>query len=686
MPADTLPFFPPPPPPPPMDPQNGSSGPAGTHGVAKRYAPAPRLEPGPAAKQLQSYRPNAPVAGTPAAGGVPAGAVAMPPSVMPGAPVPAQIPLAPVAGNFFPPPPPPPPAPAPAAQGQAQQQPARPGVITTARRIAAGPQTPQLRAAPAAVPQQPEKKSKRSRRKAQGHPVHGAGPMASKTARSDLHSISVAKLSDVQLQKLVQQPLGKNKSKGPRLRSPAPAPLEPVAPAQIAARVHFADLDVIKADADALRRQDSTTTTLLFVGWSIVLHVVALSFVAVAIPLAAMLGWIVPVPRQNDPELLRTSAPSALQFRPPPQQQMQKDLFLPSSAKGQVEDNPEAAAQSDRSQKARTREQARDKSSPMPEMKGKDKHALNYEDAQGSGAEENAPSSPSRTKPQKAQQAQQEQQAQKATPAQQQQQQQNQKPQEQPKDQQKQQQPQQPQDQQPAPPDPKPEEKPEDMKLPPSAQPLDKPEAERRPEDKEVRAAQPVVDTTNTEQFTPSKDPRALPVLPAVRVPPPVPTRRHTTVVPMDMPSPQANPQQPRRQQQAQQAVPKTPPPSFNFNKRRSDVSGGGMEGEFAPDVRETDIGKYKAKLYRTVGYRWRLAVAARESVVTLGQVRIRFYVRANGVMENVKVVERSQNSALLEAASLEAMLKSMPFEPFSEGMRQQVGEGFEDEFTFTIY
>ncbi|PTY03599.1 hypothetical protein DB346_06945 [Verrucomicrobia bacterium LW23] len=204
---------------------------------------------------------------------------------------------------------------------------------------------------------------------------------------------------------------------------------------------------------------------------------------------------------------------------------------------------------------------------------------------------------------------------------------------------------------------------------------------ERRPDDPEPAPNQKPVDMPKVEVMKPSSDPNALRVLPPQRVPPPLP--RRTTTLPQYTPNSTTGAV---RTPRPQPAAPKTPPVSFNFNRRQSDSAGAGMQGDVAPDVRETDLGRYKAKLYRTVGYRWRLAVAQRESLISISSVRIRFYVRANGVMENVRVVEKSGNATMLELASLEAMMKSMPFEPFSDALRQQLGDGFEDDFTFTIY
>lgn len=123
----------------------------------------------------------------------------------------------------------------------------------------------------------------------------------------------------------------------------------------------------------------------------------------------------------------------------------------------------------------------------------------------------------------------------------------------------------------------------------------------------------------------------------------------------------------------------------------RGDVSGGaGMKGLPSPEARDTELGRYKQKMYRAVGSRWYLKVQSSMSFLAIGTVRVKFFVRANGVLENVRIVDDSgasnSSTEMLRTISQQSVVESAPFEPFSETMKQQLGAGYEEEFTFSIY
>ncbi len=171
---------------------------------------------------------------------------------------------------------------------------------------------------------------------------------------------------------------------------------------------------------------------------------------------------------------------------------------------------------------------------------------------------------------------------------------------------------------------------------------------------------------------TPQPDAAALAVLPAQ----PSPTAAQQEAArPQNRPqaSPAANPEAPR------------PPPSFS-----ADVHGGGASGAPSPESRETELGRYKAKVYRAVGGRWHIKVNSNLSTLAIGSVRIRFFIRANGVVENLQIIEDSGladgRTAVLRTLSRQSITESGPFEPFSEQLKAQLGEGYEEEFGFTIY
>jgi outer membrane biosynthesis protein TonB len=190
---------------------------------------------------------------------------------------------------------------------------------------------------------------------------------------------------------------------------------------------------------------------------------------------------------------------------------------------------------------------------------------------------------------------------------------------------------------------------------------------------------------------TPTPPPPAV----AQTTPTPPPQQHRTSLQP---PDPRLQPRQdpPRvaqnQQQQPQDQSPQSPrppppqPQTFSLSKSRSDIRGGGAPGHLpSPEARETELGRYKAKIYRAIGSRWYLNVEIAKADLAIGVIKIRFYVQANGVVRNVEVVEDT-GGQMLRTISVRAIVDSAPFEPFSDSMKAQLGDGYAEEFTFTIY
>jgi len=136
-----------------------------------------------------------------------------------------------------------------------------------------------------------------------------------------------------------------------------------------------------------------------------------------------------------------------------------------------------------------------------------------------------------------------------------------------------------------------------------------------------------------------------------------------------------------------QQTEPATPPTSFSAYKRENRIEGGASKGEVnSAAARESEIGRYKAKLYRAIGSRWYAYVHQDTGTISLGVVRLRFFVRSDGVILPPEVVDGMQHSALLAVSRRSVMEVSGQLEPFSENMRQQLGEGYYEEVSFSIY
>lgn len=130
-------------------------------------------------------------------------------------------------------------------------------------------------------------------------------------------------------------------------------------------------------------------------------------------------------------------------------------------------------------------------------------------------------------------------------------------------------------------------------------------------------------------------------------------------------------------------------PPSMQFQaqRRQSNLPGGASLGpEDSFGANETDLGRYKQKLYRAIGSRWYAYIERSRSEVELGQVVIQFRVTSDGIIENIEV-HRGANSTTLYAISRRSIDEvSGQIGPFSESMRQQLGDFYEEEISFTVH
>jgi len=315
---------------------------------------------------------------------------------------------------------------------------------------------------------------------------------------------------------------------------------------------------------------------------------------------------------------------------PPPETQ-----FVPTLPSQEVPvANPNAILESERNTALKSREAAKDPNSPLPAVTGNPKAAFNYQDT---------PFSPQV----------------KSTAA------------------------------QPAP------QSPPTPQTPPAPQTPPQKPTPPTPPTPPVPKAQPV--TPITAKPEPNLPPPSFDTTPVT--PPPVDTKNQGDKdKDVKAESKAQDPQQAQPQQQAQpppqpqakppQPQPPSPPPTpMSFAQQRSDMGGSAPEfGDPSPESKETEIGKYKAKLYRMIGSKWYLNVEKSMSMLSVGEVHIKFYVQANGVIDPKSIeVESGGNSDILETISRDAV-KGAYGEPFSDSMKQQLGAGYSEDITFTIY
>jgi TonB family protein len=185
---------------------------------------------------------------------------------------------------------------------------------------------------------------------------------------------------------------------------------------------------------------------------------------------------------------------------------------------------------------------------------------------------------------------------------------------------------------------------------------------------------------------TPAPEPKVSP--PAEEATPtPVPTPEQ--VVPSDeelamlrqMPTPTPS----RRVQRTPQRQ-SAPPTAYRQEQRITRMQGNiNNRGRSSIAALGTPQGRFEKAVQDAIGSRWYYYVRERSDLINIGTVQIKFYVRPNGKVEDVKVLRNSSNETLASTSLqsiIEANIPPMPDElsPLLSGDRME----FTMSFNFT--
>jgi len=201
-----------------------------------------------------------------------------------------------------------------------------------------------------------------------------------------------------------------------------------------------------------------------------------------------------------------------------------------------------------------------------------------------------------------------------------------------------------------------------------------KPNQATKPEPPDPNAINPTdnpekgKDATKDKEVAEQYDPNGLPVLPAINAPALQPQTPQTQAVP-----------------QTQAAPPRSVP---SFAVYQSDVSGqAGALGDNSPAAMATDLGRYKAKVYRAVGAQWYNKVNQQIQVLGVGTVHVTYTISKDGILTITADPDSTNPSLmLLHSISINAMTEAAPFDHFSPAMIKEVGDSYSDDFSFSIY
>jgi hypothetical protein len=177
---------------------------------------------------------------------------------------------------------------------------------------------------------------------------------------------------------------------------------------------------------------------------------------------------------------------------------------------------------------------------------------------------------------------------------------------------------------------------------------------------------------TMVAKYKPSEqqiDANGLPVLPPITAPTLAPQTPQTQPIP----------------QVQRQATPKSVP---SFAVYQSDVEGqAGAPGDNSPAAMATDLGRYKAKVYRAVGALWYNKVNSQLQVLGVGTVHITYRIYSDGHMVITGDPDGgNQALMILHSLSVNSMTEAAPFDPFSDKLKKEVGDSYTDDFSFSIY
>jgi outer membrane biosynthesis protein TonB len=121
--------------------------------------------------------------------------------------------------------------------------------------------------------------------------------------------------------------------------------------------------------------------------------------------------------------------------------------------------------------------------------------------------------------------------------------------------------------------------------------------------------------------------------------------------------------------------------------RQRTHISGNiSNRGSAAVNALGTPLGRYEKIVKDSVGSRWYAFVDQKRDLVTIGTLRLRFYVDRSGQVKNLKITENSSNEAFANVCLQSVIEAHLP--PIPEDIANTLPpEGLEvDGFSFTIF
>ena len=132
--------------------------------------------------------------------------------------------------------------------------------------------------------------------------------------------------------------------------------------------------------------------------------------------------------------------------------------------------------------------------------------------------------------------------------------------------------------------------------------------------------------------------------------------------------------------------IARPPEPFYRSPKQQTHLSGSiTNRGTSAVNAVSTPLGRYQKLLYDAIGSRWYGYVAKKEYMLSLGTVRISFWVDRSGKPKNLRVVENTSNEAFASLCLQSILEVKLP--PIPEDVASILPpNGLEQEITFKMF
>jgi hypothetical protein len=109
-------------------------------------------------------------------------------------------------------------------------------------------------------------------------------------------------------------------------------------------------------------------------------------------------------------------------------------------------------------------------------------------------------------------------------------------------------------------------------------------------------------------------------------------------------------------------------------------------QGAASTPAATTPLCDYRSYFHDRVSQRWYSEMVRNDlGALRYGTVKIRFVVHSDGTISNLSIME-GDSAGLLKTVSINVLLDSAPFKPFSDALVKEMGTDYVDDMTFITH